>query len=252
MPGRRRTGFAAALLLLCAVFIALACWQVERRAWKHALIARVDARVHAAPLPPPPVAGWPQGNAANDEYRHVRLQGRWLPGHATRVQAVTIRGAGYWLLEPLQLDGGGVVLVNRGFVPPDWQPPSPSSSAPDTSTASATVTGLLRMDEPGGGFLRHNDPAAGRWYSRDVAAIATAQKLAGVAPFFVDADAAADAAADAPVGGLTVVSFHDSHLVYALTWLGMALLAAWAAWWVWREGQNTRSAHVRSAHSSPG
>ena len=37
----------------------------------------------------------------------------------------------------------------------------------------ATIEGLLRFTEPGGGFLRDNDPASGRWYSRDVAAIAS-------------------------------------------------------------------------------
>ena len=29
-----------------------------------------------------------------------------------------------------------------------------------------------------------------------------------------------------PVGGLTVVSFHNSHAVYALTWYGLALMVA--------------------------
>ena len=49
------------------------------------------------------------------------------------------------------------------------------------------MVGLLRMSEPGGGFLRSNDPAQQRWHSRDVAAIAQALQLARPAPFFVDA-----------------------------------------------------------------
>ncbi|WP_204313471.1 SURF1 family cytochrome oxidase biogenesis protein, partial [Klebsiella michiganensis] len=67
------------------------------------------------------------------------------------------------------------------------------------------VTGLLRVSEPGGAFLRANDPAAGRWYSRDVAAIGAARRLSDLAPYFVDADARPGARADEPVGGLTVV-----------------------------------------------
>ena len=39
------------------------------------------------------------------------------------------------------------------------------------------MTGLLRMSEPGGAFLRSNDPAADRWFSRDVAAIAASRGL---------------------------------------------------------------------------
>ena len=87
-----------------------------------------------------------------------------------------------------------------------------------------TVTGLLRASEPGGGFLRANDPARDRWYSRDVAAIARARGLGEVAPFFIDADATPNPGGY-PVGGLTVVAFRNDHLVYALTWFGLAGLS---------------------------
>ncbi|MFX8512237.1 SURF1 family cytochrome oxidase biogenesis protein, partial [Acinetobacter baumannii] len=83
---------------------------------------------------------------------------------------------------------GTQVLVNRGFVPQDqrvrWQG---GAGADESASAPATVVGLLRMSEPGGGFLRRNDPAQQRWHSRDVAAIAQALQLARPAPFFVDA-----------------------------------------------------------------
>ena len=63
-----------------------------------------------------------------------------------------------------------------------------------------------------------------------------------VAPYFIDAEAtprAADEAAAspagggsgfAPVGGLTVITFHNSHLVYAITWYTLALMVAGATW----------------------
>jgi surfeit locus 1 family protein len=96
---------------------------------------------------------------------------------------------------------------------------------------------LLRLPETGGGYLRNNDPAADRWFSRDVAAIAGERKLGPVAPFFIDREADGDAAAaaagdgaDAPVGGLTVLSFTNSHLVYALTWYALAIGAAVGLW----------------------
>jgi surfeit locus 1 family protein len=75
-------------------------------------------------------------------------------------------------------------------------------------------------------LLRHNAPAAGLWYSRDVQAIAKARGLERVAPYFIDADRAdgASAAADAPAGGLTVTSFHNNHLLYAITWYTLALM----------------------------
>jgi surfeit locus 1 family protein len=100
----------------------------------------------------------------------------------------------------------------------------------------------LRISEPKGAFLRRNDPANSRWYSRDVDAIAHAQGLQRVAPFFIDADAASlnagvapDAKPTYPVGGLTVIAFHNSHLVYAITWYGLALMTVFGIWLLVRE-----------------
>ena len=99
------------------------------------------------------------------------------------------------------------------------------------------MTGLLRITEPDGAFLRSNDPAANRWYSRDVAAIAKARDLGLTAPYFVDADATPNPGGY-PVGGLTVVRFPDNHLVYALTWFVLCALTLFFAWRLWhmREG----------------
>ncbi len=213
--------------LLCAGLLALGNWQVQRRAWKLDLIARVEARVHAAPIEAPRRAAWMAVNAENDAYRHVTLHGVFLHDRETLVQAATVLGAGFWVLTPLRRDDDSCILVNRGFVPPEQR--DPATRADNTPAGAQTVSGLLRISEPGGGFLRSNDAAARRWYSRDVTAITTALGLANCAPYFVDADAKAGVASGAehgPVGGLTVVTFHNSHLVYAITWYTLALMVA--------------------------
>lgn len=232
-------------------FVALGIWQVQRLGWKQALIARVESRIHAEPVPAPGPAGWA---AADDEYRRVRVSGLFLPGRETFVQAVTERGGGYWLMTPLSSDAGFTVLVNRGFVTPEQRnrlseaAPASGGQAPaaQVPAAQATVTGLLRLSEPGGGFLRHNDPAADRWHSRDVAAIAAMRGLGEVAPYFIDADATPDPAGF-PVGGLTVLRFANNHLVYALTWFALALMLAAAAAFVIRGEYRLRRA-VENEH----
>jgi surfeit locus 1 family protein len=220
----------AAGLLFC-VFMMLGTWQVQRRAWKLDLIARVDQRVHAPAVPPPPPAEWSQVTAANSEYRHVRLTGTYLNNSETLVQALTELGAGDWVLTPLRLQDGSIVMVNRGFVPPERREGAAHGAGPATS--AATVTGLLRITEPKGWFLRRNDAARNLWYSRDVQAIAAARGLGRVAPYFVDEEAGVDSAA--PVGGLTVIAFRNTHLVYAITWYGLALMVLVGAWIVIRE-----------------
>lgn len=238
-------------LLALAGFLALGTWQVHRLAWKQDLIARIDARVHAAPTDAPGRDEWPQMSAARDEYRRVRATGVFLHDREALVQAATELGSGFWVLTPLRKADGGVLLVNRGFVPAEQR--ERATRQQNEPTGEVTITGLLRMTEPGGGFLRDNDPAADRWHSRDVAAIARTRGLAEVAPYFIDADAAtlqddtATPRAHAsslqgragqsawPRGGLTVIRFHNSHLIYAITWYGLALMVAGAAWYVGRE-----------------
>ncbi len=221
-------GLAAAIVF--AVLVALGVWQLHRREWKHRLIAQVEARLHAPPVAAPGPAAWPTIGADNS-YRRVALQGVFGSHQDTLVQAVTALGPGWWVLTPLRTDRGFTLLVNRGFVP--------QAPAPPPGAGEQHLTGLLRLPEPGGGFLRSNDPRTDRWYSRDVAAIATARGLGPVAPYFVDADAV-PGPADAPVGGLTVVTFPDNHLQYALTWFALAALLAGGMSYVAREEWRSR------------
>jgi surfeit locus 1 family protein len=246
-----RLVLAACALLLVAGFLALGSWQVQRMFWKHELIARVDQRVHAPAVAAPGAERWAQVSAAADEYRHVSVTGTFLYQLTTRVQAVTVLGSGFWLMTPLCTTDGRIVLVNRGFVaagtPRQAGDPHAGACHAGPTTGAHTVTGLLRISEPGGGFLRKNDVVNNRWYSRDVHAIAAARGLAGVAPYFIDAGAAQELADGAsasrdgrPTGGLTVISFPDSHLVYAITWYALAAMVAGACLWVAREERRAR------------
>ena len=211
------------------IFAALGAWQVQRRAWKLDLIARVEQRLHAAPVPPPGLAQWAGLSQDRDAYRRVRLTGVYDHGREVLTQAVTELGPGFWVMTPLRTEQGFTVVVNRGFVPAALK--SPAARAAARAPGPVTVVGLLRLSEPGGGFLRANRPDAGRWYSRDVQAIGRAEGIASLAPYFVDADATANPGGW-PRGGLTVVRFPNSHLIYALTWFGLALLTGGAAAYV--------------------
>lgn len=223
-----RALFLGLCLALAVGFAALGVWQVERLQWKQALIATVEARLAAAPVVPPSAPDWSPDQA----YTRVVVEGVFRNDRETLVQALTERGAGFWVLTPLDT-GQGVILINRGFVTPELRDPAARPAVAPTGPVS--VTGLLRASEPGGAALRANAPADGRWYSRDVAAIAAARGLTGrVAPYFIDADASATPNAW-PVGGLTVVRFPNSHLVYALTWFGLCALSIAGAVLVWRD-----------------
>ncbi|ANC87400.1 SURF1 family protein [Sphingomonas sp. NIC1] len=212
------------LLFVIAALIGLGVWQLERRTWKLALIAHTEAMLAQPPVPAPGPDRWP-AIGKDDVYRPVVVRGHYRTNADTLVQAVTELGGGFWVMTPFDTDRGFTLLVNRGFVPADRR----TGIAP--SPAMQSIRGLLRLSEPGGAFLRTNDPAADRWYSRDIAAIAARRGLGRVAPYFIDAS---EPKSGWPRGGLTVVRFRNSHLVYALTWFGLAALVAAMAWRVRR------------------
>ncbi|MCA1246501.1 SURF1 family protein [Massilia sp. MS-15] len=247
-----RRAVAVASLLLAALFLALGTWQVVRLQWKLALIERVESRVHAAPVAAPAPAQWAQVAKESHEYRRVRLAGHYLYEFTAPVQALSELGAGFWLLTPFCTDEGHIVFINRGFIPaasnkPGTYPARRAAADPCANGgARVEISGLLRISEPGGGFLRENDPVNNRWYSRDVRALAAARGLPQVAPngapvvapFFVDAGKGQDPAGapERAVGGLTVIAFTNNHLVYALTWYALALMVLGAWLWVRRHG----------------
>jgi len=232
-PGRgKRRGLLALCLSGTLLFTGLGIWQVQRLAWKRDLISRVDARVHAPPVAVPPRRDWATlGHEA--EYRRVQAHGVFLRDSETLVDALTELGPGAWVLAPLQT-ADGIILVNLGFVPGEKR--NAGTRVAEQRPGDVTITGLLRLPEPRGRILRPNQPAAGRWFSRDVAAIARVQRLGEVAPFFIDAEADATTSSGAPVGGLTVVRFRNAHLVYAATWFVLAALCVTGLVMIRREG----------------
>ena len=245
---------ACAVLLFC-LFAALGTWQVKRLQWKLDLIDRIDERVHATPVAPPGPQQWARVSAESSEYRRVRVSGKLLYDLTTRVQTTTAKGIGFWLMTPLCTTDGTIIFINRGFVPMrsgDLQRPAPPQAPAQPCAGTfgplVEITGLLRMPEPKGRLLRENDPQHERWYVRDVPVIAAARGLSNVAPYFIDAPAGQEYPRDASepvVGGLTVISFPNNHLVYALTWFALAAMVAGGYYLVLRyERRKTREQDV--------
>jgi surfeit locus 1 family protein len=230
------------MTLLAGVFVGLILlgnWQVRRYHLKLRIAHDIATRVHAPPVAAPGLAQWPHIAAGHEQYLHVRLHGRFIGGQ-TLVHGSSSKGYGYWVMAPLRTDRGFVVLVNRGYVAPE---PSgtPASAKIAPPEGEVTLTGLLRLTEPRGGFLRHNQPKKDLWYSRDVAAIAAADKLPAdqVAPYFVDADASASAN-ELPFAGLTSIRIYNHSFGYAITWYLLALGTLLAAGIVIRHEMQTR------------
>jgi len=215
---------AAFTCLAAVILVSLGVWQLHRLALKEGLIAEIEARANAAPQPLPPVAEWPKLPPEDYEYRHAAVIGTFEHGEEALVfrpsGGLAGKQPGYHVLTPLRLKSGGIVIVNRGFVPLDRK--EQSSRLAGLIQGETTVTGLMRQPETRNFFTPADDPAAGTYFTRDPGLIAKHFGLADAAPFSIDADAT-QGPGDWPKGGATERNLSNNHFSYALTWFGLAL-----------------------------
>jgi len=212
--------FCMICLSFGALFMGLGIWQIERLHWKTALIATVDSRVKLPPVEAPRQADWPSITEENSTYLPVKIQGQFLNDKEIYVTTVAMDSSGYWVMTPLKRDDGSIVFINRGFVPSDRK--NQDTRKQGIINGETTVVGLLRYSEGTGIFPRKNNPDANIWYNRNPEQFAEKLRLSHVAPFFIDADKTPNAGG-LPVGGLTVISFPNSHLIYIITWFILAI-----------------------------
>ncbi|SNY92041.1 surfeit locus 1 family protein [Cohaesibacter sp. ES.047] len=226
-----------ALVLLCAL-IALGTWQLRRLEWKEQLIADVNARIEAAPVPAMGPDQWADLSQEESEYLPVTATGTynhdrevhvWFPLNNPR--GGDYGGSGYFILTPLTTAEGWTVIVNRGFVPETMKQ---TETRPQTLVAGEqTVTGLVRFDEPEHWNSPRPDREKNVWIGRQV------DKMAGfmlldqdrTAPYWIDL-LSGQGVNGLPQGGETRITFRNAHLSYALTWFGLAfaLIAVYGAW----------------------
>lgn len=213
---------ALGTLILCG----LGVWQIERMSEKHAYIERLTRQAAGPAAPMPPGDAWNTLNPAALDLAHVAAKGSYVGDNVASVRTTIasgppgsrqLSGFGRWIFQGFRLEDGGVVLVNRGFVP------EARLGEVGPATGSATVDGFLRAPEARNSFTPADLPARREFYTRDPAAIAAALGLPA-APFYLEARREGDGLT--PPAGVDVRELidriPDNHLSYALTWFGLA------------------------------
>jgi surfeit locus 1 family protein len=207
-----------------AVLLGLGVWQMQRLAWKEALLDGIAQRI-AAPavaLPDTPDPG-------RDRFLPVTVTGRFTGPDLDVLASRKQIGAGYRVVAAFRTDGGRLILVDRGFLrEADRAVPRDAPAA----EADVTVTGNLHWPDETDGFTPAPDPARGIWFARDVGAMASAL---GTEPVLVVARTPTNARiAPLPVD---TAGIPNDHFGYALTWftlaaawLGMTALLLWRIW----------------------
>jgi surfeit locus 1 family protein len=210
------TLIAVPIVLLC---LGLGSWQIRRLHWKEGLIAARAVAVAAPSVAAPRNAAAARGM----EFRHVTDEGLFLNNREIFLGATSEGGrSGYQVLTPLREADGRIVFVNRGFIPAELK--DRSKRAAGEPTGPVQIAGLLRLPPNGrpNWFVPDNRPDLNYWFWVDLPAMAAADKLARVAPFYIDADATPNPGGW-PQGGVTRLALPDNHLQYAITWFSLAV-----------------------------
>lgn len=237
-PGR--IGFVVFMLVLTGLFVTLGTWQKNRLAEKERAIALIEERIGGAPMTLPPVGEWVGFDPETWNYRPVTMTGRFR--HEQTVLVFTslseargdYSGPGYWVMAPFDLATGGMVWVNRGFVPQDLSGEFTSGGA--APGGERTITGIAREQEPGNPFTPGPDIAGRIEWIRNIDRLNAflADASSPIAPVYVDQNAREPGSL--PQGGETRLNLSNRHFEYMLTWYGLAVLTPLMLVIWWRRG----------------
>jgi cytochrome oxidase assembly protein ShyY1 len=141
--------FAALMVVLAAIMVALGFWQLDRYHQRSTTNARIDAASQAPPVPVGRVLAAGQAPPAGVAWTRVRVTGRYDPAHEIVARERSVNSqVGFEIVDPLRLADGSVVLVDRGWLPPavtqgNLVPPA----VPRVPAGEVTVTGLVHLPE---------------------------------------------------------------------------------------------------------
>lgn len=207
-----------------AILVGLGVWQLQRLAWKEAVLSAIAARMDEAPaaVPEAPEAG-------RDGFMPVVETGRFT-GQA--VDALVSRkgvGPGFRVVAAFETENGRRILVDRGFVPDGARGLGHGADGP------MTVTGNLHWPDEIDSYTLPPDTKTGIWYARDVSAMA--EKLATEPVLVVARSETGEGITPWPVD---TSGIPNDHLGYAVQWFLLA--AVWAGMtilYLWRMRRRT-------------
>ncbi|MEO1015057.1 MAG: SURF1 family protein [Pseudomonadota bacterium] len=230
MTFRFRPALTIATLIALAILVSLGTWQLRRLEWKRDLIAQVEARVDAAPIPYDEALRLRESDPDTDfSYTPVELEGRYAHNLEAHVFGTLNGEAGYYVFTPLRIDrttdaGDVYVYVNRGFAPQRRK--GRETRDDGLPEGEVVVRGLLRETEPldlgmADFFRPENDREANIWHERRTARFADDADIVATPDWYVDSFGVENPG-EWPKGGATRLEFSNRHFEYALTWFGLA------------------------------
>ncbi|MFG6567587.1 SURF1 family protein [Sulfitobacter sp. 1A13679] len=195
-----------------AILVALGVWQVQRLAWKEAVIADINNRIAATPVALP---ADPDSEA--DAYLPVTVSGEIGEQALHVLVSQKQKGAGYRVIAPMDLEGGRRVLIDLGFT-------ATSNKDAIAPAGTATLTGNLQWPQEVDSFTPEADTDRNIWFARDVDVMAETLDTEPLLIVMREGTGPDPKITPLPVDTARIP---NDHLQYAITWFSLA--AIWLA-----------------------
>ena len=210
-------------LIGAGILVSLGVWQVQRLAWKQAVLAEIAAVVDGEPGPLAAAL-----HPTFTKYAPVRLTGRTTGQEVHVLVSRKNIGAGYRIISGFDSAQDGRILLDRGFVRTgartDPRPP-----------VTLTVIGNLHRPDDRTSATPANDQDANIWFARDIEDMA---RVLGAEPVLVIARG--DTGQGVEAMPVSVTGVPNDHLQYAITWFSLAVVwLGMTAFLLWRIKRRT-------------
>lgn len=212
------TLFAVPALIL---LISLSIWQFQRLHWKQDLIKTIKTQSTIAPI-----ELQKDINSTEMLYRNVIIKGNFKHNEEIHIYGGSrkFKGeVGYYILTPMHLTDGRIIIVNRGWVPKQLKE---SSSRPETLIKGPIeITGALMKSEEKGSYIHDNQLEYNLWFYVNLMEIKNFLNIPDdifINNFYLLAKENNDSNI-LPYGRNLEPNIRNHHLEYALTWLFSAI-----------------------------
>lgn len=207
-------------ILGTGILVSLGNWQMQRLAWKEAILAEINGRLAAAPVAVPAMP-----DPENDRFLSVTATGNFVGPEIHVLVSAKSMGAAYRVIQAFDTDTGRRLLVDRGVIP------TPNKAMPRLQTSDSIIANVHWPDERDG-FTPDDDEAGNIWFSRDVTKMSA---TLGTEPFLLIVAKTDMAQPEVSPLPLDSSGIPNDHLGYAATWFGLAMVwAGMTGFWVWR------------------
>jgi len=193
------------------ILVSLGTWQLERLRWKTDILSSMKESLS---LPPLKLTGQVIDNIDQYSFRRIQLTGNYLyKDNITIYSKVFNKKVGKHLIVPLETQYG-IILVNRGFIPSDFNIEN------NIKSGEISINGIVKFQQKINYFTPNNNVIKNEWYYININEVSNFLSLPLLNFYIVEENNIEE---KYPVGSQYNINISNDHLQYAITWFSLAL-----------------------------